>query len=84
MEHLAYRFKEGELIPIKHPHIPNFSDLLHIERQKETLRRNSSSSYRKIFHRTRFRRQGDYKLPCEPQENIPRTYYVRIPLIPTP
>ncbi len=44
----------------------------------------SSSSYRKIFHRTRFRRQGDYKLPCEPQENIPRTYYVRILLIPTP
>ncbi len=45
---------------------------------------NSSSSYRKIFHRMRFRRQGDYKLPCEPQENIPRTYYVRILLIPTP
>ena len=41
MEHLAYRFKEGELIPIKYPHIPNFSDLLHIERQKETLRRNT-------------------------------------------
>ncbi len=45
---------------------------------------HSSSSYRKIFHRTRFCRQGDYKLPCEPQENIPRTYYVRILLIPTP
>ncbi len=41
MEYLAYRFKEGKLIPVKHPHIPDFSSLLHIERQKEAIRKNT-------------------------------------------
>ncbi len=44
----------------------------------EKENRNSSSSHRKIFHRMRFSRQGDYKLPCEP-----RTYAVHLVLIST-
>lgn len=40
-EFLAFRFKDGELQPIEHPHIPKFEDLLHIERQKEELRKNT-------------------------------------------
>lgn len=38
---LALRFKNGELLPIEHPHIPSYHDLLGIERQKETLRLNT-------------------------------------------
>jgi len=44
----------------------------------EVLGAYSSSSYRKIFHRTRFRRQGDYRLPCESC-----TYTVHLVLIST-
>ncbi|ADC89866.1 protein of unknown function DUF815 [Thermocrinis albus DSM 14484] len=38
---LAYRFKEGKLQPVEHPHIPSFQNLLHIDRQKEELKRNT-------------------------------------------
>ncbi len=41
MEYLAYRFKEGELLPVRHAHVPDFHSLLHIDTQKETLRRNT-------------------------------------------
>jgi len=40
-EFLAFRFKDGKLQPIAHPHIPDFESLLCIERQKEQLRRNT-------------------------------------------
>lgn len=39
--HIAFRFKDGQLQPIKHPHIPGFESLLHIDHQKEVLRRNT-------------------------------------------
>ncbi|MFN3813975.1 MAG: ATP-binding protein [Aquificaceae bacterium] len=38
---LVFRFKEGNLQPVKHPHIPSFDTLLCIERQKEEARRNT-------------------------------------------
>ncbi len=38
---LAFRFKKGELLPIEHPHMPDYQDLLGIERQKEVLRINT-------------------------------------------
>jgi hypothetical protein len=38
---LAYRFRNGTLQAIKYPHIPDFHDLLHIERQKELIYRNT-------------------------------------------
>lgn len=41
MDCIAYRFKDGELLPIKHPHLPDFESLLHIQRQKEVLERNT-------------------------------------------
>ncbi|RMH79437.1 MAG: ATP-binding protein [Acidobacteria bacterium] len=41
IEVLAYRFKDGELQPIEHPHVPSYDSLLHIDRQKELLRRNT-------------------------------------------
>lgn len=40
-EYIAFRFKDGQLQPIKHPHIPDFESLLHIDHQKEVLRRNT-------------------------------------------
>ncbi|MDW8066385.1 MAG: DUF815 domain-containing protein, partial [Aquificaceae bacterium] len=39
--YVAFRFKEGRLQPVKHPHIPDFDSLLHIDYQKETLKRNT-------------------------------------------
>ena len=39
--YVAFRFKEGKLQPVKHPHIPDFDSLLHIDYQKETLKRNT-------------------------------------------
>lgn len=41
MEYIAYRFKDGQLLPVRHPHVPDFDSLLHIDRQKEILRRNT-------------------------------------------
>ncbi len=40
-EYVAFRFKEGSLQPVKHPHIPSFDALICIEKQKEVLRRNT-------------------------------------------
>jgi predicted AAA+ superfamily ATPase len=40
-EFLAFRFKDGKLQPIAHPHLPSFESLLFIERQKEELKRNT-------------------------------------------
>jgi len=48
-------------------HIDKRLDALQADIQRVDKKTDSSSSYRKIFHRTRFCRQGDYKLPCEPQ-----------------
>lgn len=39
--YLAFRFKDGHLQPIENPHMPKMEDLLHIERQKQTLLRNT-------------------------------------------
>ena len=30
-EYIAFRFKDEQLQPIKHPHIPDFESLLHID-----------------------------------------------------
>ncbi|MEZ0361835.1 MAG: ATP-binding protein [Hydrogenobacter sp.] len=38
---LAFRFKDGKLQPILQPHIPDFETLLHIDKQKEELRKNT-------------------------------------------
>ncbi|MCX7990248.1 MAG: ATP-binding protein [Aquificaceae bacterium] len=38
---LAFRFKEGELQPVENPSIPDFHSLLHIDAQKEILKRNT-------------------------------------------
>lgn len=38
---LAFRFREGELQPVEKPSIPDFHSLLHIDAQKEILRRNT-------------------------------------------
>ena len=40
-EFLAFRFKEGKLQPIAHPHMPSFESLLFVDRQKEELKRNT-------------------------------------------
>ena len=40
-EFLAFRFKDGKLQPIAHPHLPSFESLLFIDRQKEELKRNT-------------------------------------------
>ncbi|WP_333784876.1 ATP-binding protein [Thermocrinis sp.] len=40
-EFLAFRFKDGKIQPIAHPHIPDFKSLLCIDRQKEELKRNT-------------------------------------------
>jgi predicted AAA+ superfamily ATPase len=37
----AFRFKDGKLQPIEKAHIPNFEELLYIDRQKEALRKNT-------------------------------------------
>ncbi|SNZ11517.1 ATP-binding protein [Hydrogenobacter hydrogenophilus] len=37
----AFRFKDGKIQPIEKVHIPNFEELLHIDRQKEALRKNT-------------------------------------------
>ncbi len=39
--YLAFRFKEGRLQGVEHPHIPDINSLLHIERQKQTLLKNT-------------------------------------------
>ncbi len=40
-EYVAFRFKEGSLQPVKHPHIPSFDTLFCIEEQKRVLRSNT-------------------------------------------
>ncbi len=40
-EYIAFRYREGKLQPVKHPHLPDFDSLLHIDYQKETLKRNT-------------------------------------------
>ncbi|MFN3947048.1 MAG: ATP-binding protein [Aquificaceae bacterium] len=39
--YIAFRFKEGKLQPVEFPHTPSYHSLLHIDYQKETLRRNT-------------------------------------------
>jgi predicted AAA+ superfamily ATPase len=38
-EFLAFRFKDGKLQPIAHPHMPSFESLLFVDRQKEELKK---------------------------------------------
>ncbi|MFN4319899.1 MAG: ATP-binding protein [Aquificaceae bacterium] len=40
-DYIAFRFKEGSLQPVEFPHIPSYDSLLHIDHQKETLRKNT-------------------------------------------
>ena len=37
----AFRFKEGDLQPVEHPHIPNMEHLLFIDRQRDTILKNT-------------------------------------------